>query len=147
MPHPTVIDSISPRGKAAFHTLLPAAAFLIGGTPGGVILALTALAMTVSVLFGPKVSIFGRLFNQVIRPRLSIGDGSKEQAAPHRFAEAVGAVFLLAASGALVIGSPGVGWTLALIVSALAALNWLGGICVGCEMYLLIQKLRARALA
>ncbi len=147
MPHPAVIDSVSPRGKAAFHALLPAAAFLIAGTPGRVILALTALAMTVSVAFGPRFSIFGRLFNQAIRPLLKVGEGSKEEAAPHRFAETVGALFLLAASAAFLIGSSGVGWTLALIVSALAALNWLGGICVGCEMYLVIQRLRAKAVA
>ncbi len=147
MSHPTVIDSKSPRGKAAFHALLPAAAFLIGGAAGGTILGATALAMTVSVAFGPKASLFGRLFNQVIRPALSIGQGSKEAAAPHRFAEAVGAIFLLAATAAFLIGSFGVAWTLALIVSALAALNWLAGICVGCEVYLFIQKFRAKAVA
>lgn len=144
MPTPKQVDSKIPRGKAAFHTLLPAAAFLIGGTPGLAIVGLTGAAMAISVIGGPKVSLIGQAF-KFIRRTFNLKPGQPEEVAPHIFAEAVGAVFLLASAAALLWLSPTfVGWALALIVVALAALNWLAGICVGCQMYLLIAKLRGR---
>jgi hypothetical protein len=148
MARPDQVDSKVPRGKAAFHTLLPLAAFLIDQPfppVGKVIIALTGLAMAISVVGGPRWSLFGRLFHQVIRPVLKIGPGTREAAAPHRFAETMGAIFLLAATAAFLLGIPVVGWALSLIVVALAALNWLGGICVGCQMYVMLRRLGARA--
>lgn len=147
MSTPPVVDSNVPRGKAAFHALLPALAFLIGGTVGALIVGATGLAIAASVLLGPRFSVFGQLFQKVIRPALRIGEGKKEAAAPHRFAEALGAVFLLAASIAFALGALIVGSFLTLAVAALAALNWLAGICVGCQMYLLFQRFKARAIA
>jgi hypothetical protein len=137
-----------PRGKAAFHTLLPVIAFLVDKPfppAGKVIIALTGLAMAVSVAGGPRWSIFGRLFQQVLRPAMHIGPGVLEAAAPHRFAEFVGAVFLLAATVAFLLGVPVLGWALSLLVAALAALNWLAGFCVGCQMYVMLRRLGARA--
>lgn len=150
MSAPATVDSKVPRGKAAFHTLLPAIAFVIdataGVTAGRVIVGATGLAMAVSVIGGPRYSLLGRLFNQVVRPALRIGPGVQEDVAPHRFAELVGAVFLIVAFGLLWV-SEVAGWALVLIVVALAALNWLAGICVGCQMYLLGLRLRARMRA
>jgi hypothetical protein len=148
MSRPGQVDSQVPRGKAAFHTLLLVAAFLIDQPfppAGKVIVALTALAMTISVIAGPRWSLFGRLFQQVVRPALHLDPGTIESAAPHRFAETVGAVFLLAATGAFLLGLATVGWALSLLVAALAALNWLAGFCVGCQMYVLLRRLRVRA--
>ena len=136
-----------PRGKAAFHALLPVIAFVIDRPfppAGKVLIAFTGVAMAVSVLAGPKWSLFGRIFQQVLRPALRIGPGTREAAAPHRFAETIGAIFLLGATLAFLLGLSPVGWGLSLIVAALAALNWLGGICVGCQMYVLIKRAGAR---
>jgi uncharacterized membrane protein len=137
-----------PRGKAAFHTLLPVAAFLVDKPfppVGKVIVAFTGLAMVISVAGGPRWSLFGRLFQQWIRPAMHIGPGTLESAAPHRFAEAVGAVFLLAATVAFLLGVAVLGWALTLLVAALAALNWLAGFCVGCQMYVMLRRWGARA--
>lgn len=140
----SVVDSKIPRGKAAFHALIPAGAFLLGGPAGGIIVGLTGAAMALSVVGGPRLSLFGNLFGKVLRPVLRISPGKPEDVAPHRFAEAIGAIFLLAAAASLLAGFSTVGWGLALIVVALAALNWLAGICVGCQMYLLLQRVRGR---
>lgn len=147
MAKPAQVDSKVPRAKAAFHTILPALAwFLDPIVPGAgkVLVAATGVIMAVSVLGGPRYSLFGRLFNQVLRPALKIGPGNLEVAAPHRFAESLGAIVLLAAGAAFALSADGIGWVLALLVAALAALNWLGGICVGCQMYLLFKRLQAR---
>lgn len=142
------MDAAVPRGKAAFHAILPAAAFLIDtvASPAGkYLVGFTAIAMTLSVLGGPQWSLFGITFNKVIRPGFKIRPGAREAAAPHRFAETLGAVFLLAASASFLLGVAPLGWALALLVSALAAVNWLAGICVGCQMYVLIRRFGHRA--
>jgi hypothetical protein len=54
---------------------------------------------------------------------------------PHRFAQLLGGLFLAAATLSLVLGLNLLGWTLAWIVIGLAALNMLGGFCVGCAVY------------
>lgn len=146
MANPTQVDSRIPRGKAAFHTLLPALAFLLGLEAGGAghfVVGATGLVMATSVLGGPRFSLFGQLFNKVIRPALKIGPGKPEDLAPHRFAEAIGAVCLIAAFGLLFVAKTA-GLTIVLLVVALAALNWLAGICVGCQMYLIGTRLRGR---
>lgn len=144
------VDSKVPRGKAAFHTIIPALAFVldaaIGGPAGRLIVGATGAIMAISVVGGPRYSLFGRLFKRVIRPALNIAPGPIEAAAPHRFAEAVGAVFLLGAFGLFGI-SQAAGWTITLMVVGLAALNWLAGICVGCQMYLLGNRILARTKA
>lgn len=148
MTKPDRVDVKVVRGKAAFHTLLPIAAFLIDqiASPAGkVIIAFTAVAMTLSVVGGPQWSLFGKLFQKVVRPVLGIGQGRTEAAAPHRFAETLGAAFLLAATLAFLLGVAVVGWVLSLLVAALAALNWLGGICVGCQMYVVLQRFRTHS--
>jgi uncharacterized protein DUF4395 len=145
---PALVDSKVPRGKAAFHAILPALAFLVGGKAGPVIVGVTGILMTVSVLGGPRYSVIGLLFRNVVRPALKIGPGKPEEAAPHRFAEAIGAVLLLIAGAAGIAGAPSVIWkSISLLVAALAALNWIAGICVGCQMYLLFKRASARAAA
>jgi uncharacterized protein DUF4395 len=149
VPAPAVVDSKVPRGKAAFHTLLPALAFLVDKPAGPIIVGVTGALMALSVLGGPTYSVFGKLFQKVVRPALKIGPGKPEVVAPHRFAEALGAVFLLAAAAAgFSSGANEWIWKgLTLMVAALAALNWLAGICVGCQMYLLIKRVGPKKVA
>src|SRR5262245_32399429 len=63
----------------------------------------------------PELALFQRLYRDGLRPAgLLQPDLHQEEAAPHRFAQGVGAAFLLAASGALFVGLPTLGWALAL---------------------------------
>lgn len=147
MARPEHVDAKIPRGKAAFHSILPALGFVIGAPwplAGKIVIACTAVAMVLSVLGGPRWSLFGRLYNQVIRPAFKIAPGRPEAAAPHRFAETIGAGFLVIATICFLLGATAVGWALALVVAALAAVNWLAGICVGCQMYVLARRVGAR---
>lgn len=140
MPAVRQVDSKVPRAKAYIHALLPALAFLAGMPAAPYILAFTGAAMAASVWGGPRFSLFGRLFQSVIRPALNIKPGRAEDPRPHRFAEALGAIFLLAAAIFYVTGPAVVGQILALMVVALALLNAVGGICLGCQMYLLFRR-------
>lgn len=146
MPGPAQVDSAVPRAKAFFHFLLPAIAFLLGLPAAPWILLLTGLIMALSVLGGPRFSLFGRLF-KAMGPALKIGPGRTEMVAPHRFAEALGAVCLLVAAVCYFTGAVLIGQVLALMVAVLALLNAAAGICVGCQMYLLFRRFSRGATA
>ncbi|HEX2054774.1 MAG TPA: DUF4395 domain-containing protein [Actinomycetota bacterium] len=133
------VDSAVPRAKAVFHFVLPAVAFLVGPPAAQWILLVTGLIMGLSVIGGPRYSLFGHLF-KAVRPSLGIGPGRKDAVAPHRFAEALGAVCLLAAAILYFAGATLAGQVLALMVAVLALLNAAAGICVGCQMYLLFKR-------
>jgi Domain of unknown function (DUF4395) len=80
---------------------------------------------------------------ELIQPRL--GEGPIEDSRPPRFANLVGLAFLGGATLAFLLGAPAVGWTLTLIVAALALLAAATGLCAGCEVYKLTARLRGIA--
>jgi hypothetical protein len=82
-----------------------------------------------------------RFYQAVVKPRLA-PPAHLEDPRPPRFAAAVGVVFLGAATLALAFGASTLGWALALVVAALAALAAITGLCVGCEMYVWYVRLR-----
>jgi hypothetical protein len=93
--------------------------------------------------FSPQLALFQRLYRDVLRPAgLLRPDLHTEPAAPHRFAQGLGAGVLVAASLALLAGLGGLGWGLALLVVALAAVNLFFGFCAGCFLYLQLARLR-----
>src|SRR5258708_14037231 len=67
----------------------------------------------------------------LLRPRIE-----EDDPAPHRFAQGVGAIFLIASSLVLFLTkATAVGWTLDLIVLVLAGINLTVGFCAGCFVY------------
>lgn len=93
----------------------------------------------------PTLALFQRLYRDVLRPAgLLAPDLHKEDTAPHRFAQGVGAAVLGLACLALFSGAAGLGWGLALLVVVLAAVNLLLGFCAGCFVFFQIQRLRGR---
>ena len=90
----------------------------------------------------PKVALFKAVYWYGLK---SLGivkpDVKADNPEPHLFAQGVGGVFLAAATLAFVANAAAVGWGLAWIVIALAALNLFAGICVGCLMYYWFNRL------
>jgi hypothetical protein len=82
---------------------------------------------------------------KVLQPRF--GEGRIEDSRPPRFANLVGAIFLTTATLLFLVGLTTAGWALTLIVTALASLAAISGICVGCEMYAAWARVRGIALA
>ena len=64
-----------------------------------------------------------------------------DNAAPHRFAQTLGGVFLVLSTAGFFAGLPGLGWLLSWLVVALAALNLFVGFCVGCAVYYWFNRL------
>lgn len=136
-PHdPTPIDPRGPR----FNQAVLATALVIGfAFDLRWIAPVFAVVLLSGAAFGPKYGPFLRLYAVLIRPRL--GPPSElEDPRPPRFAAAVGVLFLVGATLAFVLGATTLGWILALVVAALAALAAITGICVGCEIYLLVAR-------
>ena len=100
--------------------------------------------MAVGTAF-PRAALFQRIYRDLLRPAgLLRPDIHVEDAAPHRFAQGMGAAVLLAASVALFAGAATLGWGLALVVIALAAINLIFGFCAGCFVYFQLHRLRGR---
>ncbi|MBU6329982.1 MAG: DUF4395 family protein [Acidobacteria bacterium] len=132
---------IDPRGPRVNQAVL-AAALVVGFLLGAEWVApLFALVLGLGAVFGPAYGPVLRIFQQFIRPRLA-PPAELEDPRPPRFAAGVGVVFLLSASVLFALGASAAGWTLSLMVAALAALAAVSGICVGCEMYVLLVRLR-----
>jgi hypothetical protein len=108
------------------------------------LVASVCAVMAVGTVF-PRAALFQRFYRDVLRPAgLLRPDVHTEDAAPHRFAQGLGAIVLLAASIALFAGAVTLGWGLAFVVIALAAINLIFGFCAGCFVYFQLQRLRGR---
>jgi len=132
---------IDPRGPRTNQAVL-SCALVIGFVFGTQWVApVFAIVLLLGAAFGPTYGPVLRFFQVVIKPRLA-PPSELEDPRPPRFAASVGVAFLSASSVAFALGASTVGWALSLIVAGLAALAAISGICVGCEMYVLLVRLR-----
>jgi thiol-disulfide isomerase/thioredoxin len=132
---------IDPRGPRTNQAVLAAALVLAGLTSQEWVVPVFAVVLFLGAAFGPRYGPVLRLYQALIKPRLAPPQ-HLEDPRPPRFAAAVGVVFLGASTLAFVLGAGAVGWGLALVVAALAALAAATGLCVGCEMYVWFVRLR-----
>ena len=132
-----VIDARAPRTNQAVIGSLALVAFLGDWWP---LLAVLALQLAVGLTFGRRYCLPCLAYFELVQPRL--GEGPLEDSRPPRFANMVGVAFLGAASLAHAAGLSTLGWTLGVLVAALALLAAASGICVGCEIYRLGARWR-----
>ena len=135
---PSPIDPRGPRFNQGVLTVALLAGFALDARP---VVPAFAGVLLLGAAFGPRYGPFLRLYAEAIRPRLP-APAELEDPRPPRFAAAVGVVFLTAATAAFAAGAVGLGWGLALVVASLAGLAATTGICVGCELYLLVARRR-----
>jgi len=106
--------------------------------PGFVAVAIVA-ALFVWGVASPRTAPWGALFRTVVRPRLA-PPTELEDPRPPRFAQGVG---LLVTGLGLVLHLIGVPWALPIAAAAAlvaAFLNAAFGFCLGCQLYLLLQR-------
>src|SRR6058998_1751846 len=132
-----VIDARAPRTNQAIVGALSLIAVITGWWP---ILGVVGAQLAIGLAFGRRYCVPCLLYFEVIQPR--IGEGPIEDSRPPRFANLVGAVFLSAATVAYLVDLTVVGQALGLIVAALALLAATTGLCVGCEIYRFVARLR-----
>jgi hypothetical protein len=131
--------SVDPRGQrfAAAVTTVVLALVLVTGNAW--VLAFQAVVFAVAVVFGVRRSPYALVFARLVRPR--VGPPSRtEAAAPPRFAQAVGLLFAVVGLVGFALGLPALALSATALALVAAFLNAAFGLCLGCEMYLLIRR-------
>jgi Domain of unknown function (DUF4395) len=135
---PGGIDPRGPRFAAAVTAVVLAVTVLTGSVW---LLAAQAVVFAVGAVGGVQHSPYGVLYRRLVRPRLA-PPAELEDPAPPRFAQAVG---LAVTAVGLLLALVGVGgavvWSAGLALVA-AFLNAAFGLCLGCDLYLLLVRLR-----
>lgn len=142
-----VVDVRGPRFGAAVTTVVLAAALIVQGPVGTALLAWQWVAFAITTFAGLAWSPYGNLF-RFLKRRLDLGPPpATEPEAPPRFAQACGLAVATVALVLLFVGATTVGWIAVGVVLALSVLLAATGLCIGCELYLLGKRLRARGNA
>ena len=132
------VDHSALRTNQAFIIGLLALAFVLNAWP---LVAFVSAVMLLDTAV-PGTSLFKRTYRHVLKPSgLVKPDVIPDDPAPHRFAQLLGGLFTLGATLALLAGLPTLGWALAGVVVALAALNLFAGFCAGCFLYYRLNRL------
>jgi len=137
---PTLIDVRGPRFSAAITVIVLAIAL---ATQNVWVLAFQAVVFAIGAIRGPQFTPYAFIFKRVVKPRLR-GEVVTEDSRPPQFAQTVGFIFALvgllgAAIGSSLVFGIAVGFAL-----AAAFLNSVFNYCLGCEMYLLVLRIRTR---
>lgn len=140
-PVPAGIDPRGPRFGAAVTSVLLVITLLLGTGPAAtILLAAVEVLFVVGTVRGVQGTLQGAVFRRWVRPRLA-APAALEDPRPPRFAQLVG---LLVAGTGLILAGLGipVGVPILAGVALVAAfLNAAFGLCLGCELYLLLRRL------
>lgn len=118
---------------------LPAASLAQRTVDPGFLLLLAIAALFLWGLLSPRTAPWAVLYRRVIQPRLT-PPTDLEDPRPPRFAQGVG---LFVTALGLVLHLAGVPWALpisAALAFAAAFLNAVFGLCLGCQLYLVLQR-------
>lgn len=147
---PAGIDPRGPRFGAAVTAILLIGVIFLQGLdspwPALILLAFIAFSFAIGARNGAQRTWQGAIFRKFVQPRLA-PPADLEDPRPPKFAQLVGLLItdlgvafgLIAAIGAI----PGlsIAVTISAAIALIAAfLNAVFGLCLGCEMYLLMQR-------
>jgi len=130
---------IDPRGPR-FGALLTMVMFAVVLVTGNIwVLAAQTVVFAISSLAGLRYSPYGLIYRWLVRPRLG-PPKELEDEAPPRFAQTVGLVIGIIGIIGYGIGLIPLGMAAAAAGLLAAVLNGVFGLCLGCEMYLVIRR-------
>ncbi len=132
------IDARGPRWSAVITTVVLATALV---TSSLWVITFQAVVFSIGALRGPQFTPYAVIFKKLIKPRLKSA-ATFEDVRPPQFAQAVGLGFALVAVIASVTGASSVFTVAVGFALAAAFLNAAFNFCLGCEMYLLILRVR-----
>lgn len=139
-----IIDRRGPRFGASVTTLVLAAALVVQGPVGIALVVWQTVAFALGSLLGLRWSPYGNLF-RFLKRRLDLGPPPEtEPEGPPRFAQTCGLAVLVLADVAFLAGAVTLGWILTGVVLALSTLLATTGLCIGCELYAVGNRIRAR---
>jgi len=138
------VDVRGPRFAAWITTGVLLAVLLasaVNTSVAAAILGVQALVFAIGALRGPRQHPYGRVFARLVAPRLG-PVSEREPVQPLRFAQFVGLIFAVVGLVGFVIGAPLVGIVATAFALGAAFLNAAFGICLGCQIYPLVSRLR-----
>jgi hypothetical protein len=134
------IDARGPRFSAAITTTILALALI---TESNYLIGFQFAVFLSAVLFGLRRSIYGFVYLKLIQPRLSGPIPSESEAAP-RFAQLIGALFAFVALLGGVTGTSVIFLSATSCALVAAFLNAAFNFCLGCQIYLLLIRVRSK---
>ncbi|MGV0804298.1 DUF4395 domain-containing protein [Mycolicibacterium setense] len=141
---PAQVDVRGPRFAAWVTTAVLIATLLAAGVSefaAAVLLGAQAVVFAIGALGGPRKHPYGRLFATFVAPRLAPVT-EREPVPPLKFAQLVGFVFAVIGTAGFAFGITAVGLTATALALVAAFLNAAFGICLGCQIYPLVVRLR-----
>ncbi|MEU4564883.1 DUF4395 domain-containing protein [Actinoplanes sp. NPDC023936] len=135
-------NGLDPRGQrfAAAVTTVVVALVLITGSGW---LALAQALVFAITAYDPRRGPYSLIFRALILPRIG-PPAEPEPAAPVRFAQLVGFTFLSVSAGGYLGDAETRGLVAAAFGLLAAFLNAAFGLCLGCEAYLAVRRLKPR---
>lgn len=143
-PRVAMVDPRQPRLGQGITGLALLVGFLLDQP---LVLPVLAVILAAASLGGPALNPYAALFRGIRAAGWVSPPRELEEAAPPRFSNTLGFLFLTAASLAYYLPDEplrGVAWGLGLLVSALALLAATTGLCVGCELYVFARRIATR---
>lgn len=137
------IDPRGPRFAAAVTAVVLAAVILLPPPIATGVVAVQAVLFALGAARGVQHTPAAWLFRTLIRPRLAPPTDA-EDPRPPRFAQGVGLVFAAVSFAAYAVGATLTGQVAAGLALVAALLNAVFGLCLGCELYLVLTRLTNR---
>ena len=141
---PDRVDVRGPRFTAWVTTAVLVVTLVVSGISplaAAVILGLQAVVFAIGALGGPRKHPYGRLFAAAVAPRLGPVT-EREPVPPLKFAQLVGLIFAIVGTAGFAVGAPLVGVVATAFALVAAFLNAAFGICLGCQIYPLVVRIR-----
>jgi hypothetical protein len=141
------VDVRGPRFAAWVTTAVLVVTLIVSAISplaAAIILGLQAVVFAIGAIAGPRRHPYGRLFATLVAPRLSPVK-EREPVPPLKFAQLVGLIFAIVGTAGFAVGAPLVGVIATAFALVAAFLNAAFGICLGCQLYPLVVRIRPTA--
>jgi Domain of unknown function (DUF4395) len=141
------VDVRGPRFAAWVTTAVLVVTLIVSAISplaAAIILGLQGVVFAIGALAGPRRHPYGRLFATLVAPRLGPVT-EREPVPPLKFAQLVGLIFAIVGTAGFAVGAPLVGVIATAFALVAAFLNAAFGICLGCQLYPLVVRIRPTA--
>ena len=138
------VDARGPRFPAWVTTVALVIALIVSGfstIAAAAVLSLQAVVFAIGAAHGPRRHPYGLVFATFVAPRLGPVT-EREPVPPLKFAQLVGFIFAVVGVVGFAAGIPLLGLVATAFALVAAFLNAAFGICLGCQLYPLVVRLR-----
>ncbi|MGH3523156.1 MAG: DUF4395 domain-containing protein [Mycobacterium sp.] len=138
------VDVRGPRFAAWVTTAVLVLTLIVSASSvptAAAVLGAQAVVFAVGAWAGPRRHPYGLVFAKLVAPRLG-PVSEREPVAPLKFAQLVGFVFSAVGVAGFVVGAALLGVVATAAALSAAFLNAAFGICLGCQLYPLVVRLR-----